>query len=263
MDAVTPRFTYDEGMSLRQQRVAMTPDMVAQRGRVRDAIALEAGERVLEVGCGNGLLADEMADEVGLTGHVTGVDISDSMIALARAHCGSRPGIHFATANADRLPFEDASFDVAVTVQCMCFVPDVQKAMSEMFRVLRPGGRLVILETDWDSLVWNSSDPVLMNKMMAIYKSVYQDFKLPRTLTRLLRGAGFFVKSREQFVILNWHFDLDSYSGHQIIFTSAVAEGSVSPDQILAWSESIQSVAQQDAYFFGLNRTIFCAVKPE
>lgn len=263
MDAATPRLDYDEGMSLLQLRVAMTPDMVAQRARVRDTLALEAGERVLEVGCGNGLLADEMADEVGLTGHVTGADISDSMIALARAHCGPRPELHFSAANADRLPYADASFDAAVTVQCLCFVTDVPKAMSELFRVLRPGGRLVILETDWDSLVWNSSDPVLMDKMMTIYKSVYQDFKLPRTLTRRLKSAGFIVKSREQFVILNWHFDQDSYSGHQIIFTRAVAEGSVSSDKIHAWSESIQSVAQQDAYFFGLNRTIFCAVKPE
>jgi len=263
MAAATPRLDYDDAMSVQQLQIAMTPDMVDQRARVRAALALQAGEHVLEVGCGNGLLADELADDVGLDGHVTGTDISEAMIASARAHCGPRPGIHFATANAERLPFDDASFDVAVTVQCLCFVPDVPKAISELFRVLRPGGRLVILETDWDSLVWNSSDPVLMDTMMTIFKAVYQNFKLPRTLTKLLTGANFIVKSREQFVILNWHFDQDSYSGHQIIFTKAAAEGSMSPDQIHAWSESIRSVADQDAYFFSLNRTIFSAVKPE
>ena len=79
----------------------------------------------------------------------------------------------------------------------------------------------------------------------------------------MLSGADFIVKPREQFVILNWHLDQESYSGHQIVFTKAVAEGSMSPDRVHAWSESIQSVANQGAYFFSLNRYIFSAVKPE
>lgn len=261
MQTRSPSLEYDHAMSVMQRKVAMTPDMVDQRERVMRALRLRSGERVLEVGCGNGLLAGEMARQVGLEGRITGVDISAPMIAMARDANIGRANVEFTKADAARLPFADASFDAAVTVQCLCFVPDVRLALAEVFRVLRPGGRLVVLDTDWDTLVWNSDRPDLMRTMTEIYKAVYVDARLPRSLSKHLLASGFDLTSREQFAILNWQLDADSYSGHQIAFTREVALASDPAAQIDLWIDSIRSVAEAGCYFFNLNRYIFSATR--
>jgi arsenite methyltransferase len=253
---------YDAELAAMQYQVAMCPDLVAQRAQVRAALKLRSGEHVLEIGCGNGLLACEMAGEVGSRGRVDGVDLSSSMIATARDLCAQMPNTGFIAADAVDLPYEDASFDVATSVQCLCFVSDVSAALAEMRRVLKPGGRFVILDTDWDTLVWNSSKPDLMEKVMGNYKSIYADARLPRTLSKLLAAAGLELRTREQFAIVNWKYAADSYSGHQIGFTRAVA-GTSFPSAVLDdWERDIHAANDDGTYFFNLNRYIFSGVKP-
>jgi hypothetical protein len=134
----------------------------------------------------------------------------------------------------------------------------------EIFRALRPGGRTVILETDWDTLVWNCTQPRLMDKIMEIYKDVYADARVPRKLSRVLKRAGFEIRGRDQFAMLNWSFDPDTYSGHQIGFTRALVENhhALSNGELDSWQQSIRMAADADEYFFSLNRYIFSAVKP-
>jgi arsenite methyltransferase len=257
-----PRLDYDHALSIKQRDVAMTPDMVDQRARVRQALQLRPGESVLEVGCGNGLLAVEMVTEVGSMGRVTGADISPAMVSLANEICKDCGNTRFVAADVVELPFDDASFDVAVAVQCLCFVPEVARATAELYRVLRPGGRVVVLDTDWDTWVWNSTDPTSMAKMMNLYKQVYADARLPRTLSKQLVNAGFDITRRDQFAIENRHLVPDSYSGHQISFVAAVAQDAVSAAEIQAWSDSILAAANSGGYSFSLCRDLFSAVKP-
>jgi hypothetical protein len=136
----------------------------------------------------------------------------------------------------------------------------MSKPLSEISRVLKPGGRAVILETDWDTLVWNCTEPRLMDNIMAIYKDVYTDARLPRRLSRLLKRAGLDIHSRDQFAILNWTFDPDTYSGHQIDFTRGLVEN----HHVLSAGELERRKASNGGrggqYFFSLNRYIFSAV---
>jgi len=97
-----------------------------------------AGERALDVGTGTGHFAFDLAQR-GLK--VTGVDISDAMLDVARAK-GSR--VTLVTADAGELPFADSSFDLVLSVTTLEFVPRPEKALSEMWRVTCPGGRMVV-----------------------------------------------------------------------------------------------------------------------
>ena len=83
------------------------------------------------------------------------------MVALSRRRFADPPlreRTSILKADATRLPFEAGHFDAAVSTQVYEYVPDVDRALADLYRVLRPGGRALILDTDWDSLVWHSSD---------------------------------------------------------------------------------------------------------
>ena len=109
--------------------------------RTAEAAELSSGDRVLDVACGTGVVTRQCADLVGAQGSVTGLDLNDAMLAVARR---VRPEIDWRQGDAEALPFDDAAFD-AVTCQFgLMFMPDRPKALSEMWRVLAPGGRLAV-----------------------------------------------------------------------------------------------------------------------
>jgi ubiquinone/menaquinone biosynthesis C-methylase UbiE len=78
---------YDEAWSRRVEAIYVTSDVVAQRQTVVKLLELRSGERALDVGSGPGLLAHDMASAVGKTGAICGIDLSDSMVALAQRRC--------------------------------------------------------------------------------------------------------------------------------------------------------------------------------
>ena len=114
---------------------------------VADAAKIQAGQRVLDVGCGTGVLAREVSSRVGSIGNVVGVDPNPGMLAVANElgpEIDWRPGV------AESLPCDDASFDTVVSQFGLMFFPDRTNAIREMLRVLEPGSRLAVAV--WDSL---------------------------------------------------------------------------------------------------------------
>lgn len=115
--------------------------------KVADAAQLEPGQKVLDVACGTGVLAREAYKRVGTTGYVAGIDPVAGMIAVAKQHA---PSIEWRQETAELLPFPGESFDAVVSQFGLMFFIDRRQAISEMLRVLIPGGRLAVAV--WDSL---------------------------------------------------------------------------------------------------------------
>jgi SAM-dependent methyltransferase len=101
-----------------------------------DAVREAAPRRVLEVGCGWGEFAARMGEELGV--EVVAVDLSPRMVELARER-----GVEARAGDVQELPFADAAFDCAVANWMLYHVPDIERGLGELARVLRPGGRLV------------------------------------------------------------------------------------------------------------------------
>ena len=118
------------------------------RERAADRAELRSGDRALDVCCGTGDLALELARRVGASGSVIGCDFSEPMLARAREKAGhSEIGqVAFQWADALDLPYEDGSFDAVTVGFGVRNFADLERGLAELARVLRPGGRLSILE---------------------------------------------------------------------------------------------------------------------
>jgi SAM-dependent methyltransferase len=110
-------------------------------GPVADAAAIGPGDRVLDVGCGTGVLAREALRRVGREGHVVGLDLNEGMLAVAAR---TEPGVEWRHGDAAALPFEDTSFDVVVSQFAIMYFPERVNSLHEMWRTLAPEGRLAI-----------------------------------------------------------------------------------------------------------------------
>lgn len=106
--------------------------------------ALGPGERVLDVACGTGIVARLASQQVGDTGTVAGLDVNPGMLAVARSATPPGASIEWYEASAEAMPLQDASFDVVLCQMGLQFVPDKHAALREMWRVLVPGGRLLL-----------------------------------------------------------------------------------------------------------------------
>jgi SAM-dependent methyltransferase len=129
---------YADDARLRRRAAAYTGagTVVDARSAIVSAVAAARPSRVLEVGCGWGELARRIADDVGA--EVTATDLSPHMVELARA-----AGVAATVEDVQQLSFADGTFDVVVAAWMLYHVPDRDRAVSEIVRVLRPGGRFV------------------------------------------------------------------------------------------------------------------------
>ncbi|MCP5057137.1 MAG: methyltransferase domain-containing protein [bacterium] len=254
---------FDENVARALERMYMTPDVVGQRSDFLRAVALREGERALDVGVGPGLLVHDMAKIVGEKGRVAGVDASDAMVGISENRCADMPWTDYHKADATSLPFDDASFDVVTSSQVYEYVADMETALAEVHRVLRPGGRVFILDTDWDSVVWQTRDRARMRRVMDAWDGHLHDPHLPARLGALLEAAGLQVTHREAIPIVNPSLHSHCYSfGILAAIQGFVAgSGEVNSDEAQAWADELRALGESGEYFFSINRYVFGALR--
>jgi len=255
---------FNEATARSLERLYSTPDVALQRAHVLAAMALRAGEVTLDVGPGPGLLAADMAEMVGASGVVSGIDQSEPMVAMSRERCKDQPWVDVQVGEATELPYRDGVFDAAIATQVYEYVEDVYLALRELCRVLRHGGRALILDTDWDSLIWNNSDPARMRRVLDAWNEHSQHASLPQTLTGRLKRAGFQIVFRDIIPMFNPEYHAHSYSMGILDGIRAFAPGhnGVTEEEAIAWAADLRALGEAGEYFFSVNRYLFMVVKP-
>lgn len=149
------------GHAAEADRLRFLSSTVAEMtGTVLDRVFVPPAARVLDVGSGTGRLAADLAagDQER---EVIGVDIDSALLEAARSHVAERGlgNVRFESASVTALPYADAAFDLVTCRFVLMHLPDPGAALAEMRRVCRPGGALVVIESDWDGQLLNPSTP--------------------------------------------------------------------------------------------------------
>jgi arsenite methyltransferase len=245
------------------EKIYLTRDIIAQRLETIRQLNLSSGESVLDVGCGPGYLCESMGEIVGRHGAVVGIDVSSDLIALCNRRKASK-WLSYAIGDATKVNQADASFDVVVCTQVAEYVSDVDRVLSEAFRVLKPGGRTVFVVTDWDAVVWYSKNPDRMALVMNLWEEHCAHPHLPRSMAYKLVNAGFRFDGASVFPILNLQCDDDSYSKGlvRLIRDFVARKKEISADDLNEWHSEFERLSEAGRYFFSANRYIFKASKP-
>jgi arsenite methyltransferase len=246
------------------ERAYSTPDVVEQRARIRAKLTPRRGEHGLDVGCGPGFLVCELASEVGAPGRSVGVDASAEMIATAteRARRSALAGrTEFSQGDAEDLHFSSQSFDFVTAIQVYEYVTDIRRALAEAHRVLRPGGRLVVMDSDWDSCIWHVDDRERAGQVLRAWEAHFVHPRLPAEMPGLLAEAGFKVAGGSAVPLLNLHLDESSYSHGMVDVVSRFVSrtAGIPADVAQAWANDVRSQQAKGRYFFSLSRFLFVA----
>ena len=214
------------------------PDLVRQRDATLQRLNLKRGERVVDIGCGPGFLCETMAAAVGPTGQVIGMG------------------------DAAALPVDAGQFDLAVSTQVLEYVADADTALREIARVLRPGGRAFIVDTDFDTWVWYAADAERMTAIIKSWDVHCADPRLPRTLSPRLRAAGFKVVNVEAYPVLSTTYRPGDFCyGLSQLMADFLPKRGFDPQVLKDWLADLADTEARNASFFSLNRYFFSVEK--
>eukprot|EP00455_Lapot_gusevi_P044542 TRINITY_DN5576_c0_g1_i3.p1 TRINITY_DN5576_c0_g1~~TRINITY_DN5576_c0_g1_i3.p1 ORF type:complete len:302 (+),score=24.75 TRINITY_DN5576_c0_g1_i3:86-907(+) len=244
------------------------PSMRRQRQIIISKLQIAPGEVGADIGCGSGHLSREIVESCNQIEVMHGVDISPQLVAYCQQQAFldalHQQKLQYAVGKADELPFPSSSLDFIVCTQVLEYLPNVQQVLQEFYRVLKPNGRCVIIDTDSDSYIVHSQNEVLTKRILEAFLPHAYDMHLPRTLRTKLTSAKFQVQAIETIPILETHFEHPGFWRYLTRFIANYVRNARDSDvsgEVDAWLADLELTAQLNQSFFCLNRFMFTSVK--
>lgn len=257
------RIATDPGFALRFFDAGNTlPAVRALKPIMLEQMALHRGQRVLEVGCGAGDDVCTIARRVGPTGHALGIDASPLIVAEATRRAQSRNlPVEFRVGDAFALDLPEASVDRCRAERLLMHADgEPGAALGELTRVLRPGGRLVVFDFDWDTLVIDGAERELTRRIVRSYSDGVTNGWVGRALPRLVRDAGLVdVTIVPHAVPIPFDFFGWVLSGH---LDAALAAGHFTPEELIGWWDEIDAAHERDRFFAAILGFVVAGTKP-
>jgi len=250
----------------RLERRAKGDAEVTARAAYLDLLEIQAGERVLEVGCGSGAVLRDVAGRLGPYGRAVGLDYSAALLAVARElaeQVGLADRIELREGDARALPFGDAEFDAVLAVTTLCHIPEAERAIDEIVRVTRPGGRVGVFARDTDSMIITHPDRPLTRRIVAAnsdYASV--EGWLGRRLPRLLTRAGLVDVRVRAFTTIEVGPSGFHATAAEWAADTAVQVNAISEDERQAWLTALHAEQEAGEFVASLTKLFVWGAKP-
>jgi SAM-dependent methyltransferase len=228
----------------------LAPSILDAKSKMLTRLQVSPGDRALDVGCGTGEDVVAMGEAAGPRGYGVGVDTSKAMITEARRRHGADHRLSFQVADAQSLPFGPATFDACRSERTLQHTPDPARAVAAMVRVLKPGGRIALMEPDWGTLIVNGPELALADKVLGHHVRRHLQPDMGRRLRGLLAGHG--IAGIEVDAGVSTYTDLGSALRAFGLINAAeraASAGVISGDEMEQWTAALAR-ADRDQTFF-------------
>ncbi|GAA1157997.1 class I SAM-dependent methyltransferase [Kribbella jejuensis] len=246
------------------ERQAFVLDQMAARPAVRtlkawalDQLAPAPGETAVDVGSGTG---EDVLAFTAYGARAIGVEPSPGLRAEAVRRAAGAP-VEYVEGQAEALPFEDASVDVLRSERVLQHVDHPAVAVAEMARVLRPGGRIALIDTDWGTAIIHPADPDVLQRMFGYFRGETANPYSGRRLRGLLAEAGLEITGE---TAATW---IEPQEGATTGFvgmmhTTAARAGVITDAEAEAFTQTLRDTAERGAFHMSLTMYAVSARKP-
>ena len=235
----------------------------AYKRRSYELLRLQPGARVIDVGCGAGDDVRAIAELVGGSGRVVGLDISEKLVRQARQRAGDGATVEFAVGDAQALRFDTASFDAARIDRTLQHVADPGRAVDELARVVHSGGRVVACEPDWETLTVSSAEVRVTRAIARTVGDSHTNPWIGRQLLPMLRARGLVELSVDGFIGMAFEFDLaDALLGLVPGAAAARETGAISASEEERWVMDLRERSAAGGFFASLSVFVVAGTRP-
>ena len=247
-------FTEQVLLELESQRRSAAA--VAKRDRLVDLLQPMPGERVLDIGCGGGAFCRHVAPLIAPGGSVVGIDNAPAAVDIARrlSALEDHSLLTFTRADGHDLPFADASFDAAVCVSVLGFCQNPEQVLTEARRVLCPGGRFLVVNSDEDTRVYNGHDRELGRRIARAIADRGLDPWLGRRLAPMLTAAGFQLAQEMALVDLEREYaaGTSGYALAHFVRDYLLQTASIPAEDYERWLADLAACALDGSYCYSV-----------
>ena len=242
---------FDKDVGRLQRLMAASIAGVNRRQAILETLSINPGDRIIDVGCGAGQLLGHLAKGVGKHGEVIGLDPSADQLSQARSNCIDFSNITFLERGADETGLPDDSCDAATSTQALEYIPDVDAALSETTRVLKPGGSLVNVSILWDHFRFYGADKKLNDKIHEVFRAHCSHQMLPMELPGKLQRLGFrHIKDRSlAFVITRRDHNSPALYTENVMANFAISKG-VPEKDVASWRAQLADAEKEGSFGF-------------
>ena len=244
---------------------AANPDQILLRRELLQAASLRPGDTAVEIGCGTGVLLAELAETVGPTGSIVGIEPQPQFADAARQRL-AQVGLGWGQVynqGAETLPLDDATADACLAQTVLIHIPDAEAVLSEMCRVVRPGGRVASIDQDGDTTAIDHPDREVTRRLVRFSSDHrFADGWTGRRLLRMFRDAGL----TDVRVTVRTHIDTEPGSFlHSIalrLAEAAMQAGAVGEREANRWLAQLAELAEAGSFFASINYYLCAGTKP-
>jgi ubiquinone/menaquinone biosynthesis C-methylase UbiE len=238
--------------------IAAKPAVQSLKAWALTALAPAPGEAALDVGCGTGEDVLAFAGLVGPTGRAVGVEPSPGLRAEAMKRTAD--SVELVDGDASALPFAAGTFDVVRCERVLQHIGEPETAVGELVRVLKPGGRIALIDTDWQTAILHPADPDVLERMVANFLSQAANPYSGRRLRGLLAGAGLTIQDE---TAATWIEPQSGATGEFVAMmaSTSAAAGAITQEEADRFFAGVADAAERGAFHLSLTMYAVAAAK--
>lgn len=224
-----------------------------------DRLQLEPGRQVLDLGCGVGVDLPALAERVGTDGLVIGLDRDPNLLKTAKEATAGRSNVRLVVADALELPFPNRSFDGVRADRVLQYIPESAQVLTEMARVLRPGGTLVLVEPDWRAIALFPASPAgedddhTWSALVQLCRRRLPHALIGRQLAALLQRQGTDIWESIQAQVVAYTFSSWQVTNTLLqvsnLAQALIQEEPARTDEINTWLQAMETAALRSEFF--------------